>query len=736
MEAINLDLLPGAIPPIVHVSQGDVGRKFVISIYDDTGAAYSLTGKNISIVGHKEDGNVFQYNISSSAVSNNTVTITTEEQMTTTAGKVICEIRIEYDGTKLGTCNFVMDVEQGPADLGIVSKSTLYFIDVLFEKAKEYTDAAAASAATASQKATEAANSATNAASSARSADSSATAALNSARDAATYASNASYYMSEAQQYSETAKSAANNASSSADEASVSANDAADSASSASNYMSSARQYSEAAGNSATNAASSANVANAHATNAATSAANAESSEQSAREKADTALSSANNAANSASSASTSANNAATSATAAAKSATAAESSEQVATEKANIASTSATNAAKSASAASTSANNAAASANAAATSETNAESSEQIATEKANTASTSATNAANSASAASTSETNAAKSATAAAKSSEDASAKASAANQSAINAASSKDSAATSATAAEAAKNRIENMTVSAQSVPYTSQAEVTKSIVNDVVNLDFKIPKGQPMSGHEVVANPAGSATGGDLTKLDIDGTVYNVSGIPDYSQASDGDVLTKTAQGPAWSAPSGGGGSIELPKFESVRAYGQFDNPKYTYTSHMYWLKGDGTNVGDIFVAMVEYIPESSDQLECPLYNTKNNKVQRISNTKYQSLFNFIQIPRENNAEGIINKLCMNTPSNICIGSTLYNSFATNKFVFSPIGTPVLGNYFDQSNYSIKFAYYIGGVVQSTNVNIENNIVLDNLGIMANINIFDA
>ena len=562
MEAINLDLLPGAIPPIVHVSQGDVGRKFAINIYDDTGAAYSLTGKNLSIVGHKEDGNVFQYDISSSAVSTNTVTITTEDQMTTTAGKVLCEIRIEYDGTKLGTCNFVMDVEQGPADLGTVSKSTLYFIDVLFEKAKEYTDAAAASAATATQKATEAANSATNAASSARSADSSATDALKSARDAATRESTASYYMSEAQKYSENANNAATNAASSADEASVSANDAADSASSASNYMSSAHQYSEDAGNSATNAASSANNAAASATAAAKSATAAESSEQIAIEKADTAVSSANNAANSASSASTSANNAAASANAAANSATNAKSSEQVATEKANIASTSANNAYKSASAANTSATNAAASANAAANSETNAESSEQIATEKANAAVSSATNAANSASAASTSETNAAKSATAAAKSSEDASAKASAANQSAINAASSKDSAATSATAAEAAKNRIENMTVSAQSVPYTSQAEVTKSIVNDIINLDFKIPKGQPMSGHEVVANPAGSATGGDLTKLDIDGTVYNVSGMPDYSQASDGDVLTKTAQGPAWSAPSGGGSNIKL------------------------------------------------------------------------------------------------------------------------------------------------------------------------------
>src|SRR5574344_1246045 len=118
MEAINLELLPGAIPPIVHVSQGDVGRQFSISIYDDTGAAYQLTGKTLSIVGHKGDGRVFQYAIPSSAISDNVVTVTTEEQMTPVAGKVICEIRIEQNDTKLGTCNFVMDVEQGPADMG------------------------------------------------------------------------------------------------------------------------------------------------------------------------------------------------------------------------------------------------------------------------------------------------------------------------------------------------------------------------------------------------------------------------------------------------------------------------------------------------------------------------------------------------------------------------------------------------------------------------------------------
>ena len=459
MEAINLDLLPGAMPPIVHVSQGDVGRQFSISIYDDTGAAYPLTGKTLSIVGHKGDGNVFQYAIPSSAISGNVVTITTEEQMTPVAGKALCEIRIEQGGTKLGTCNFVMDVEQGPADMGSLSTSALYTIDALFERAQADIDAAAASATTASQKAAEAASSATDAASSANASAASASTATAKANAAAKSATDAD-------KSAEAAALGANNAHDSATKADGSATAAAHSASVAEGHVTTAGGYAVSAQESATKANSSA---------------------LSAASSSDTAYASANKAA---------------------ESATAADTSAKDAKDQANLSGISAKDSADSASASATSA-------------------------------------------------TNSAASASAAAKSVEDATAKATEAAASASASSSSASEAAASATAAEEAKSKIENMTASAQSVAYTEQATVTKSIVNDVVNLDFKIPRGQPTSGHDVEANPAGDATGGDITKLGIDGTVYNVSGLPDYSQAADGDVLTKTTNGPAWSAPSGGG-----------------------------------------------------------------------------------------------------------------------------------------------------------------------------------
>lgn len=416
MEAINLDLLPGAMPPIVHVSQGDVGRQFQISIYDDTGAAYSLTGKTLSIVGHKGDGHVFQYAIPSSAISGNTVTITTEEQMTPAAGKALCEIRIEQSGTKLGTCNFVMDVEQGPADMGSLSISALYMIDALFERAQEDIDTATAAAATATQKANEAA--------------SSATAAASSASAASTSASNASSSASTAASYASTAATEAGNASNYADAAALSAS---------------------AADTSATNAANSVTAAD-----------------------------------TSASAASTSASAAATSATSASNYASAADTSADAASDYADAAS-------QSANAAATSASNAS-------TSETNAAASESAASGSASDASTYASNAAASASAA--------------AGSANDALTYAGNAATSATNASNSATAAASSASDAAAAESKIENMTVSSQSVPSTQSADVVKTEVGGVYNLDFKIPRGADGADGEGFKVKAQYATYADM------------------------------------------------------------------------------------------------------------------------------------------------------------------------------------------------------------------------------
>lgn len=71
------------------------------------------------------------------------------------------------------------------------------------------------------------------------------------------------------------------------------------------------------------------------------------------------------------------------------------------------------------------------------------------------------------------------------------------------------------------------------------------------------------GQVLGGTTVEANPSGATTG-DLSKIGIAGTIYNISGLPDYSQASQNDVLTIGQSGPEWTPSTGGGnGAFSLP-----------------------------------------------------------------------------------------------------------------------------------------------------------------------------
>lgn len=70
-----------------------------------------------------------------------------------------------------------------------------------------------------------------------------------------------------------------------------------------------------------------------------------------------------------------------------------------------------------------------------------------------------------------------------------------ASRAGQSANQAAQKADAAASSASAAKEAQQAVENMTASAETLAPDAQASVTKTTENDVVNLKFGIPQGQP-------------------------------------------------------------------------------------------------------------------------------------------------------------------------------------------------------------------------------------------------
>lgn len=110
METRNVNITPGGQPPIIHVSQNDVGRTITINVTDGTGW-YDLTGCSAALAGIKPSGLGFTVN---GTISGHTVTITTEKLMTAEYGNIACELKITKGTTKIGTANIILAVEKDP----------------------------------------------------------------------------------------------------------------------------------------------------------------------------------------------------------------------------------------------------------------------------------------------------------------------------------------------------------------------------------------------------------------------------------------------------------------------------------------------------------------------------------------------------------------------------------------------------------------------------------------------
>ena len=110
METRNVNITPGGQPPIIHVSQNDVGRTITINVTNGTGW-YDLTGCSAALAGIKPSGLGFTVN---GTISGHTVTITTVKLMTAEYGNIACELKITKGTTKIGTANIILAVEKDP----------------------------------------------------------------------------------------------------------------------------------------------------------------------------------------------------------------------------------------------------------------------------------------------------------------------------------------------------------------------------------------------------------------------------------------------------------------------------------------------------------------------------------------------------------------------------------------------------------------------------------------------
>ena len=137
-QTLDLNLIPGRVLPMVNVSQYDKdSRTLEFTIYNGD-QSFSLTGLSAYIQGLKPDGHGFNY---SATVSSTKITADVTEQMTACAGRVMCEVIIMSGTDRIGTGNFILNVEAAAIpDNANMSASEYAYIQELIDEAQEIID--------------------------------------------------------------------------------------------------------------------------------------------------------------------------------------------------------------------------------------------------------------------------------------------------------------------------------------------------------------------------------------------------------------------------------------------------------------------------------------------------------------------------------------------------------------------------------------------------------------------
>lgn len=228
-QTTNLNLIPGTVLPRINVVQYDTGsRTLEFAIFNGTQRFTLTNAMTAEIQGTKPDRLGFSY-AATVDDTNNIIVANLTQQMTAAKGEALCEIVLKKGSERIGTLNFIMNVQ--PAALNddtVISDSELPDIIAV---ATEQMEAAAASATLAESYAKggtssrtgedtdnakyykeQAANSATSAGSSASSAEADALKAEGFAvgkQNGTAVSSGSPYYQNNAEYYAQDAASSA-----------------------------------------------------------------------------------------------------------------------------------------------------------------------------------------------------------------------------------------------------------------------------------------------------------------------------------------------------------------------------------------------------------------------------------------------------------------------------------------------------------------------------------------------
>lgn len=157
---LDLNLIPGKVLPRLNVSQYDKGQTVSVSLWNGD-VPYSIpAGCTAQVVGTKADNTGFMYECT---IENGQPSFVITDQMTVFPGEVTLEVIIMDDDNRIGTVNFILDVERAAlADDTQISESDMPIIQQLPEIRAEVEAAAALAEAWAVGPGTEQEPSATN----------------------------------------------------------------------------------------------------------------------------------------------------------------------------------------------------------------------------------------------------------------------------------------------------------------------------------------------------------------------------------------------------------------------------------------------------------------------------------------------------------------------------------------------------------------------------------------------
>lgn len=115
-QNLTLEIVPGAIPPTLHVTEYDENMQVEVQLLQ-RGQAFTIPSGTTAKVEGTIAGHPFSVD---ATVGGSSVTFELDESMTAYAGRAWCKIKLTKNSKPVSTCGFWMDVDRHGVEAGDV----------------------------------------------------------------------------------------------------------------------------------------------------------------------------------------------------------------------------------------------------------------------------------------------------------------------------------------------------------------------------------------------------------------------------------------------------------------------------------------------------------------------------------------------------------------------------------------------------------------------------------------